>query len=138
MALAAAFGLERIARGEARGAAQPAGQHGLFAQVSGLARQDDEHGLRDFLGQMRVAHLPQRGGIDQRHVAFHQRRKRLFRVLRRVSGKQFGIIRQAHLLSNVHWRRNPTVFFESRGKFVKQFNRRDAGGGEKSQRDFIH
>jgi hypothetical protein len=29
------------------------------AQAAGLARQDDEHGLRDFLGQMRVAHLPQ-------------------------------------------------------------------------------
>ena len=33
-------------------------RHAFRAQTAGLARENDEDGLGDFLGQMRVAHLP--------------------------------------------------------------------------------
>ena len=50
-------------------------RHAFRAQTAGLARENDEDGLGDFLGQMRVAHLPQRRRMDERHMTFHELRK---------------------------------------------------------------
>ena len=36
--------------------------------LAGVAREVGENGLRDFLGQLRRADLPQRGGINQIHM----------------------------------------------------------------------
>jgi len=58
---------------ETRGFEQPTAQDGLPREAIGFARQDDENRLRAVLRQMRVAHLPQRGGIDERKVPFDER-----------------------------------------------------------------
>ena len=62
----------------ARGAAGPSGARvasfiGAPPQAAGFARQDDEHGLGDFLGMMGVAGKAQGGGIDEIHVPGDER-----------------------------------------------------------------
>jgi len=47
----------------------------VLRQFIRLARENDENGLGNFLGQRRIAHLPQRRRIDQVDVARHQRLK---------------------------------------------------------------
>ena len=94
---AAALGLQRVARGKVRGAAEPAGEHGLPAEAAGLASEDDEDRLRDFLGQVRVAHLPSRGGMDQSDVALDQPGEGGFRAAGGVVGEQFGIAGRLHV-----------------------------------------
>lgn len=71
---AAGFRLQRIAGGKVRGAAEPTGQDGVWTQFARFASEDND-GLRDFLGQMRIAHLPQRRRMDERHRPFHELRK---------------------------------------------------------------
>jgi len=41
----------------------------------GFLSKDDEHRLRDLLGGVEIAGFPQRGGIDQVHVARNQAAK---------------------------------------------------------------
>jgi hypothetical protein len=70
--------------GVARGFEQPAGEDGLIGNLPGFLRENDEHGLGDFLSQMRVAHLPQRRRIDEPGPAGHKFRKGGFAVVGRV------------------------------------------------------
>ena len=63
----------------------------IWTQLARLAREDDEDGLGDFLGQMRVAHLPQRRRMNERHMAFHELRKGGLGLAGGELGEQFGI-----------------------------------------------
>jgi hypothetical protein len=47
--------------------------------VPDLPREDDEDGLRDILGQMRIAHLPQRRRVDEPDVPPRDLRQRVAR-----------------------------------------------------------
>ena len=66
-------------------------------QLPGFARQNDENGLRDFLGMMRIADLPQRDRIDQIDVPRHQRGKRFVGIIFRISPQQRAVVRGLHL-----------------------------------------
>ena len=70
----------------------------MARQTPGFARENDEDRLGDVLGQMGVAHLPQRGGINQPDVAFDQRGKgRLGFAVRAYSCK-----RAMSCIGNIH------------------------------------
>jgi hypothetical protein len=89
--LAAAFDLQSVARGKIRGATEPAGEHGFPAEAAGLAGKDDEDGLCDFFGQMRIPHLPERSGVNEGDVAIDELRERGLGLAGGVFGKQFAI-----------------------------------------------
>ena len=57
-----------------------------------LARQNDEHRLGDFLGQMRVAHLPQCHGIHQIDVARDEHGERLFGIVPSIFPQQSQVV----------------------------------------------
>ena len=71
-----------------------------------LARQNDEHRLRDFLGQIRIADLPQRHGINQIDVARHERGERLLGIARAYSRSK---VRSSFMVSFIHLRRREKV-----------------------------
>ncbi len=54
--LAAQFGTLSPAGDETSGAIKPAGQDHIAAKTAGFAGQENENGLRDFIGKLRVAH----------------------------------------------------------------------------------
>jgi len=51
---------------------QPAGQHGVVRELTGILSQGHKHALRDILGQVGVVNHPQRGGIHVVNVALHE------------------------------------------------------------------
>ena len=53
------------------GAMQPAGQYPAICESSGILRERNKHALGDILGEVRIANHPQRGGINEIHVAAH-------------------------------------------------------------------
>ena len=57
---------------------QPVAQQIGVADRAGLARQDEEHGLEDVLGEMSVAQELAADGEDHRTVSHHQGRERRF------------------------------------------------------------
>jgi hypothetical protein len=59
--------------GKAGGAEEPASQDGFAGNPPGLLREDDKYRLRDFLGQIRVTHLPQRRRIDEANAPRNER-----------------------------------------------------------------
>jgi hypothetical protein len=77
-ALAAALDFQRVGGGESRRAIEPAGKNGFGTERAGLAGENDKHRLGNFLGQMRVADLPQRRRIDEIDVTRNQRLKGSF------------------------------------------------------------
>ena len=74
-----------------RGAAEPACEHGFPTEAAGLAREDDEDRLSDILGQMRIAHLPECGGVDKRKVTLDELRERGLGLAGGVFGKEFSV-----------------------------------------------
>jgi len=56
--LAAIFSFERAICGIAGRTIKPAGKNGLVVERTRLPRQNDEHGLSDFLGQLRIPYPP--------------------------------------------------------------------------------
>ena len=81
-----------VGAGVARGAAEPAGQNRFRPQRRRLARQNDEHRLRDILGQVRILHLPQSDRIHQIDVTPHQRGERGLGLTPRVFMQQPQIV----------------------------------------------
>ena len=75
----------------------------LSPSESRLARQNDEHRLRDFLGQMRVAHLPHRHGIDQIDVARDQRGERFLGIAPGIFAQQGQVV--VHDFTDIFTRR---------------------------------
>ncbi|HZN65122.1 MAG TPA: hypothetical protein VFB66_07445 [Tepidisphaeraceae bacterium] len=57
------------------GSSRPSSSRRVPPQTRRLAREHDEHRLRDVLGQVRVAHLPQSRGVHPIDVPPHQLRK---------------------------------------------------------------
>jgi hypothetical protein len=83
---------QRVGARVTRRAAKPAGQNGLVAERVRLAREDDENRLRDFLGQIRVAHLPQRDGINEIDMARDERGERRLGIVPRMVTQQVQIV----------------------------------------------
>ena len=59
-------------------AKQPPGQHHAVPQAARFPRQQNEDGLTDFFGQLRIVHLPQRGREHEVEVSANERAKRGF------------------------------------------------------------
>src|SRR5436190_10640272 len=72
-ATSAGFELDRVATGVTRGVYEPAGEGGGIANGPCASGENEEDGLRDVIGQMRVAHLPARGGVDEIQVTLDDR-----------------------------------------------------------------
>jgi hypothetical protein len=49
--------------------------------VTRLARQEDKHGLSDFLRKLRFSHLAQFGGMHQTNIAGHEGAEGRLRIL---------------------------------------------------------
>ena len=108
--LPADFGFHEIGGSETRGLIEPSGQNDTRGQRGGFAGEDDEDGLRDFLGVMGVAGGAQGGGIDKIHVARDERSEGVFGLGSRELGQQLVIRQFQHLLNDVHglgkWTKN--------------------------------
>ena len=82
---AADFAADKSHRRQPRGLIQPAGKDDALAQMPGFPRQNDEDGLGDFLGLMRIAGVAQRDGIDLVDVPRDERGKGVLGIaLRRI------------------------------------------------------
>ncbi len=90
------FAPDEIIGRQTRGLKQPAAQRLVMPQLRRLFRQDDVDRLRDFLRVMRIAHLPQRDGINQIDVPYHQRGKRLVGIIVRILPQQRAVVRWLH------------------------------------------
>ena len=60
-------------------------------QLRRLFGKNDEDGLGYFLRQMRIAHLPAGGGMDQPDMAFDQSGECGLGIIGRIFGEQFGV-----------------------------------------------
>ena len=75
-----------------RAGVEPAGQIVAAGERIRLAREIGENGLRDILGRMVVAvDLPERGGIDQVHMALHEFGEGVLGIRPGKGGEQFGV-----------------------------------------------
>jgi len=75
-----------------RRAVKPARKNRFFVQGTGLPRQNDKHRLGDFLGQLGIAHPPQRCRINEAGMAGNQRGKGGLGLLGRVFPHQRHVI----------------------------------------------
>ncbi|HEX3856582.1 MAG TPA: hypothetical protein VHY30_04710 [Verrucomicrobiae bacterium] len=107
--LAAVLNFHGIGSGEPRRPVKPAGQNGFLAERTGLARKDYEHGLRHFLGQVRVAHLSHGGGINEAEITLHERGKSRLGAVRREPPQKFKVIHHANLCINGRRRQSRTL-----------------------------
>ncbi len=89
--LAAGFLAHDINGGPPRHRIQPGGENGVGLELSGLPREVGKGGLGDFLGQLRRADLPERGGIDEVHMALHERGEGGLRVVVGELPEQFVV-----------------------------------------------
>ena len=81
-----------VGRRELRGLIKPAGQNGSPAKAARFSGQDDEDGLGDLPGFVRVAEPAQRRRIDQVHVPPDQCGKRRLRTVRGKVPHQIHVI----------------------------------------------
>jgi len=72
---------EMVGGAVAGGGKQPRRQDGTAADGLGPPRQRDEHRLRHILGQVRIAHLPPRRGVDELDMPLNEQRKRPLRAV---------------------------------------------------------
>ena len=87
----AGFRALRLGPGKLRGPKQPACENGRGRKARRLLRQRNEDGLRRLLRQMRLLHLPQRGGINHVHMTLDQNPKRRFGFIRDILAQQFDV-----------------------------------------------
>src|ERR1043166_7159937 len=80
-----------VVGGVARGAEEPASEHGGVADRPRLARQDQEDRLLDVVGPMWVARLPQRRGIDRVDVPPNKLGERVGRAGGDVGGNELAV-----------------------------------------------
>jgi hypothetical protein len=94
----------------ARDLIKPGAEDGAGRKLARVLGELEEGGLSDFLGQLRRAHLPQRGGMDEVEVPTDEFRKGVLGMMPRVTGEQFPI-GVAHVQKdNVPGRGNPPNF----------------------------
>ena len=96
-ALAADFALHKVGRRQPRRLIQPAGQHRAAPQPAGFARQNDEDGLGDFLGVMRIAGETPGGRMDEVYIPRDQDGKCRFGSGAGIFREQFMVIQFGHL-----------------------------------------
>ncbi|MGD0745659.1 MAG: hypothetical protein ABSA45_10940 [Verrucomicrobiota bacterium] len=94
--LPARFFADDVNRGPARDLIQPRRQgtdrrDACATNFAGVAREVGEDGLRDFLGQLRRADLPQRGGKDQVQMSPDDFGEGVLQILSRVLPQQIQI-----------------------------------------------
>ena len=129
--LSAFFVFERVARRETRGVDQPAGQRRWVFDAAGFFRKNDENGLRDVVGSVRVAHLAQRGRIHQMNMPLDQLLKHGMRAVAGVIQKQLSVV----VHGGFYWvmsgdRRSPTrTLLQNAGVNPPKYNRRWAAAG---------
>ena len=80
MVLATVFGPHRFPRDEMGRAIQPARENRPRLETRGLARQENEHGLRDFLGELWLADEAQGGAVNHAGVTFDKNAERFVRT----------------------------------------------------------
>ncbi len=80
---------------------QPAGEDGPIGKLPGILRQGHKGTLRHVLGQMRIAHHSQRGGINEVNVPPNQFGKRRL-------GSASGVIAQQLLIAQTVHSRDST------------------------------
>ena len=90
------FAARKIGGRQARHLKQPTGKSFGMTQLRRLFCQNNKDRLRDFLGVMRIADVPQRDGIHQVDVPRHQRGERLVRMVFRIVPQQHAVIRWLH------------------------------------------
>ena len=98
-------------RGKAGRIEKPAAQRRLVGKLACLLGEDDKHRLRDFLGQLRIAHLPQGGGINEADAPVYQRFKGRFGTAGGILPQQLYVIHCLHLLTNVVLHSKPDIVF---------------------------
>ena len=101
---------QRIGARVTRRAAKPAGQNGFLAERFGFARQNDKNRLCDFLGQMRIAHLPQCNGMNEIDMARDECGERLLGIVPGI------FLQQCHVVSH-----HPAYIFTLPPKSAKLF-----------------
>ena len=105
------LGSQVTGRSQPGGMIQPAGKHGPGTKPACFPGKNNENGLRDVPGGVRVAGLPQRGGKNQVHVPRHQCRKCVLRILKDVLPQQFHVSHFLHLPINVRCREKVPCYF---------------------------
>ena len=129
------FLAQKIGGGQPRGLIQPAGKDRLPAQTPSFFGEDDEHGLGDFLGGVRIAGFADGDGIDQVEVTRHERRKGRLGILLGILPEQIRVSEFVHPFINVRRRRKVPFYFIkiSGGSLIQPNSRTDnppgAGGG---------
>ena len=99
-------------RRQPRGLIQPAGENDSSVQMPGFSREDDEDGLRDFLGLMRIAGVAQRDRINLVDVPRDERGKGLLGIALDVFAQQGGVIQFLHLPLNAADSEKVTSIFQ--------------------------
>jgi hypothetical protein len=79
-------------RGETRGPEQPAGQNRLLRELPGFLREDRKYRLRDFFGEMRIAHLAHRSRIHEADAPRNQRLEGCFGIVRGILAQQGHVV----------------------------------------------
>jgi hypothetical protein len=90
--LSSLFGSQSPRGNEASCIEEPASDHSASSKARGFARQKNEYGLRDILGEMRVANLSQRGRVNQSGMPLNQLTKGALRPFRDIALNQFPVI----------------------------------------------
>ncbi len=86
---------------------KPAGNHHARGKQSGFASQKDKNALRDFLGGLGIAAMPQGRGIDESQPAFDQLGKRRLIPAQSKVTQKFEVARFVHLPDIVRQTRKP-------------------------------
>src|SRR4051794_38978326 len=91
MRFAAGFELARVTARVPGGLEQPSGQELRIADAARLAREEDEDGLGDVVGELRVADLPKSRGADEAEVALDELAKCRLGVDPDVLAEEVGV-----------------------------------------------
>ena len=109
--LAAGFAADDINGGAAGDLIEPRGEDGVGREAVRVAGEVGEGGLGDFLGELRRADLPERGGMDEVEVAADEFGEGVLGVLAGVAREQLQV-GVAHFHQYIAaGQGNPTKFF---------------------------
>jgi RNA polymerase sigma factor (sigma-70 family) len=138
-AMAAHFASHKIAGRQACGLKQPTGKSLVMTQLHRLFCQNDKDCLRNFLGILGMANLPQSDRIDQIDMPRYQRAKSLVGIVFRVLSQQRAVIGWLHLRISVRRPTKPDNLFANFNglKFLRSCRRPRAGAFANPQWDII-
>lgn len=110
---------DKIIGGETGGLKQPTGQGFIVPQGAGLSSQDDEDGLRDFLGLVGVADLAKGDGINEADVALDERGKGFIGMIFRILPQQRAVVGRLHSQISVRRRGKADKLFADAKTFAR-------------------